>query len=212
MTQFKYNPEKKVLEEQAPEKPKWDYGFPEDGPSDSLLQSAHDDFESRWTKYEAHIASLRSIPVAPVTENIWPEGLIEESAFEVRDFNSVQGENHYAFKVAYPIQAKETGCSHESLIDTGVGCYHCPQCNKVWSYKEWENGIKPADPLDEKRFSVRDMMEWAEFIANGNYEYNITSKKIVEWNEVEDPQHHDLEDGPEVYSTYELLQQHLTNK
>src|SRR5690606_5439263 len=33
----------------------------------------------------------------------------------------------------------EEGCTHEPLVDTGVGYYHCPACDQGWSYQEWES-------------------------------------------------------------------------
>jgi hypothetical protein len=35
-------------------------------------------------------------------------------------------------------RAKEE-CTHEALVDTGIGYYHCRQCNSGWTYKDWED-------------------------------------------------------------------------
>lgn len=50
-------------------------------------------------------------------------------------------------------------CTHDPIIDTGVGYYHCPGCNTGWTYAEWEAAIQaaknpspaaPAYPSDTK--------------------------------------------------------------
>ncbi|MBC7947194.1 MAG: hypothetical protein H7Y42_04890 [Chitinophagaceae bacterium] len=61
----------------------------------------------------------------------------------------------------------------------------------------------------QKRSQEREMakgdpqhaVDFAEFIARGNYEHD--AGKLVYWNEVEDPQFHG-EDGPESLTTQEL--------
>lgn len=34
-------------------------------------------------------------------------------------------------------------CNHEALTDTGIGYYHCPTCNKGWTYDEWNKQDQP---------------------------------------------------------------------
>ena len=50
--------EKGILLENPIEKPKFDYSFPPDGPSDSMLASAEEDYEQRfnnWQSYESRL-------------------------------------------------------------------------------------------------------------------------------------------------------------
>lgn len=64
------------------------------------------------------------------------------------------------------------------------------------------DGIRGWNKSEEEGEAV----EFAEFIAAGNYEYSIgvkNRKEKVTWNEVEDPQFHG-EDGPDEHTTIEL--------
>ena len=47
-------------------------------------------------------------------------------------------------------EGKVEPCTHEPLIDTGIGYYHCPACNEGWTYDEWKKGkVEPKDDVLE---------------------------------------------------------------
>jgi transcription elongation factor Elf1 len=43
----------------------------------------------------------------------------------------------------------EKGCTHEPLVDTGVGYYHCPACNQGWTYQEWESRTSKTNLMNQ---------------------------------------------------------------
>lgn len=47
-----------------------------------------------------------------------------------------------------PQESKQT-CTHEALIDTGIGYYHCPMCDKGWTYNEWQEKQSEDELWDE---------------------------------------------------------------
>lgn len=49
-------------------------------------------------------------------------------------------------------------CNHESLIDTGVGYYHCQSCNRGWTYEEWDK-LKHQSQQEVKGGAVEILKE-----------------------------------------------------
>lgn len=66
-------------------------------------------------------------------------------------YDSHNFETRFALKLR--LKAKQE-CTHEPLIDTGVGYYHCPACNKGWTYSEWE--AKQEKPTEEDWKTIED--------------------------------------------------------
>lgn len=59
-------------------------------------------------------------------------------------------------------------CTHEGLVDTGVGYYHCEACNKGWTYEEWKR-LNPTLPTDKTRlFTLENMIDLAVFMYAEN--------------------------------------------
>lgn len=54
----------------------------------------------------------------------------------------------------FPAPPVEVECDHKPLVDTGVGYYHCPACNKGFTYEEWSK----AASVPEREGVAKD--EW----------------------------------------------------
>lgn len=71
------------------------------------------------------------------------------------------------------------------------------QCDDCLGY------YKPLDTDGVQEAAKGEAMWFAEFIARGNYEFDIRAGGLTYWNEVPDPQLHG-EDGPECFTTHQL--------
>lgn len=72
-----------------------------------------------------------------------------------------------------PPAQDENKCTHEGLVDTGVGYYHCPTCNQGWTYNEW-NGTTPAQPDNQDGWVRKkpDFKQECTFITAAKYGRN----------------------------------------
>lgn len=105
--------EKRVLKEKVTMKePDFNYQFPPDGPTDSLLNSANDDYMERCRIYEQHIDSRQTIPMPDMT----PEFGKREEVVEWKDFSFIyqfkhlpsSTEWHNCPESVYEAESKET--------------------------------------------------------------------------------------------------------
>lgn len=155
------------------EKPEWN-GYVKHGSecTNTFLENLYKD---KATAYVNWLAAR--IPVGPGTT--WEDREYSDNEFDVKECDCTglgQKYNHCDIfspcDVAYPLPVvEEKVCTHEPLIDTGVGYYHCPACNTGFTYDEWHSKTKPADPLDIPRFTARDMISHVTQILSGDYIY-----------------------------------------
>lgn len=130
MTIFRYNPELKRIEQQPEmDRPKFDYEFGEDGPTNSQLESAEADYDNCMILYERHLASLKSYPSEPLPVNTdLVEGRDWKKDYQINqerylplwksvtenEYNRMPDE--YRRIVAIPLQPKEEPVKEEGEV------------------------------------------------------------------------------------------------
>lgn len=126
------------------------------GKSAMDYEKANDEWESRL-----------SYSLSPELKAMLTNGqILNENEFALKE-ERVQ---MFSELIAMPLPE---ACTHLPLVYTGIGYYHCPACNKGWTYEEWAKEVeqtnKPQEDKPERLFTAKEMCEWAQWLCDSNW-------------------------------------------
>ena len=131
-------------------------------PISTLLASAKVEL---FNFYKEHKAALQKKASKPQNEEATEDE--DDIGDAVRDYRK----NHQS-----KVSDVSAECNHDPLIDTGIGYYHCPGCNKGFTYSEWEN--RNTSIVNERYNQLEQHFKILEYSYNACFEKLHESKDI----------------------------------